>query len=501
MPGTFSKSARPKLPGAYTNFVAEAPIVVPAGIGSVVAIPFTHNWGPFKQFVRAQSLGEWESIFGGSRTSPGYIAVQQAFRGEGLPGRGGAGEVLCYRTGAAAAAKATKILQNTTPAAALTVTAVYEGARGNDLRLTVQDYAPDTVTRDELLVLDGTTVLERYNYPIINLADLAAQINGTGAYLGQGSDWVTAAVTLDGVALAPIAATPMTGGADGGTLAAGDWTALHTALEVERFSIYAPFDLTDTAVLASLKTWVAAQNAGGKRFTAVVGGALNEPVATAIGATAGAAMFGDPNVVRVGVGSVSDAGLPDAAGNPTVLSTSQLAPRVAGILAQRGEAESMTFGRLEGCTILVGPSLSDELAAFDGGVVVLGRDSHPDSPVRLGKGLTTFISKSDTTRPYLVYRNPKFVRTMQVFEMEITEYAEQMVIGQLPVNDNTREALVAEMTSRLRKREEATVIQPGWSATVDKDPPPTDDDEFIALLYGMKFGRSVEQVFNTIRVA
>src|SRR3954467_14321059 len=114
MPGQFSIDARPVLPGAYVDFVAEPQAVVPVSVGSLVAIPFTHDWGPFETAVQVGSLAEFQRYYGDTMTSPGYYAVQQAFKGEGVAGRGGAGAVLCYRMGAAAAAKATRALSNTT---------------------------------------------------------------------------------------------------------------------------------------------------------------------------------------------------------------------------------------------------------------------------------------------------------------------------------------------------------------------------------------------------
>jgi hypothetical protein len=234
-----------------------------------------------------------------------------------------------------------------------------------------------------------------------------------------------------------------------------------------------------------LLAWVQAQNLAGHRFMLVVGGALNEAASAAI---ARSATLNDPNVVNVGVGSVQDDGLLDNNGNPAVLSSSQLAPRIAGILAQKGETGSATFARLGGLTILQGPTQANITDAFDGGVVVLGRDSNVDSPVRIEKALTSYTLKTDPARPYLIFRNPKFVRTMQLFETEIEEFAADVVIGQLPVNDKTRQLLVGEMHARLDARVEQGIIQPNPTVVVSTNPPPNDDDEFIALDYGSPSG-------------
>jgi hypothetical protein len=484
MAGTFSKANRPRRPGGYVTFdVAQAPVIQPA-VGSIVAIPFTHDWGPYKEAVLVGSVAEFQSVYGYTEASPGYTAVKQAFQGEGLPGRGGAGAVLAYRFGAGAV-KATLVL------APLNLSAKYEGVRANSLTVTVREFTADT-SKDELIVYDGTFEVERYQYTKADINNLAAQINGR-------SSWLAATVTPPGTtAITPVTNSPLAGGTDGGTLLAADWTAALSALEVERFGVFAPFDLTDAAITASLKTWVKNLNAAGKRFTAVLGGVLNETVANAV---ASAATLNDENIVRVGNGSVRDEGLLDANGNPRVISTSQLAPRIAGIVAAKGEAHSLTFARLAGTEILNGPTDAQVLTAFDGGVVVLSRDSNVDSPTRVEKGMTTFLAATATdAKPYVIYRNVKYMRTMQGIQMDVQDWAESNVIGLLPVNNKTRDFVLGYCQALLQARQEAAVVQPGWTVQVDPDPPPSDDDEWIAVLIGLKFGRSVEQVFFTIRI-
>jgi hypothetical protein len=489
VPGEFSKSSRPKRPGAYVNFEAVERQSVPPSIGSVVAIPIVHDWGPYKQNVLVGSLAEFQAVYGASQDTPGFMAVQQAFRGEGLAGRGGAGAVLVHRFGGSAAAKSTRTLSNTTPATSLTLTAKYEGTRGDDLRVTVQDYAADS-SKTELILYDGGVELERYLFADTNINDLRDQIN-------LNSDWVTAVANITGVALAPVSSVAFSGGNDGTTVVSGDWTNVMTALEPERFSVLSPFDLTDSSILASLKTWTVNLNSQGKRFFLVIGGALDETITTAVTRSG---TLNDEDIINVGVGSVIDDGLLDVAGNPVVLSTSQLAPRIAGVVAQRGEAKSLTFARLADLRLRVGPTEAGILTAFDGGVTVLSRDSHSLAPVRIEKGLTTYTANS-AQKPYTIFRTPKFVRTMQGLELELEQWSTETIIGELPVNDKTRDAVIAFVRSRLQARQSAGIVQPGWSVSVDPDPPPSDDDDFIAVLVGLHFGRSAEQVFFTIRAA
>ena len=486
MPGQFSKANRPERPGAYFNFEARpVPRVLP-NVGSVVALPFVNDWGPMDQPVLCESLDEWRSIYGSSMDTPGYKAARQCFQGEGdLPdSRGGAGAVLAFRFGGSSAKKATVSLANTSPAPALRLDARYEGTTGNRLKATVQ--AAVAPANDELIIYLDTVEVERYEYTKAGataLATLAADLNSR-------SDWVTATVLLDGVPLAPVASSPLTTGDNGNTLVAGDWTAVMTALEAARFSIFAPFDLTDTAIVTSVKTWAQNHNKRGKRFFTWLGGLPGETASTAISR---AVALNDPNIGAIGIGTYTDEEFGD-------LSTAQLAPRIAGIMAAIGESGSMTFARMEGLQIKVGPSEADIYSSFDAGLLVLSMDEDADAPVRIERALTTYTTKTNNDLPYLIYRSPRYVRIMHGIELELTSWAERNVIGRLPVNEKTREYVVGETRTRMGLREEQGIVQPGWSAVIDTDPPPQPEDEFIAVRIGLTFGRSIEQIFYTVSI-
>lgn len=489
--GVFSKSSRPKRPGAYFNWEAIQPVALPPAIGSVAAVGITHSWGPLEVPTSVGSYGEFLAVFGGDPNAPtaGAKAVKQAFQGEGSAERGGAGTVIVHRMAAAAASKATRTLSNTTPAVSLTLTAVYEGTKGNDLRATVRDYAADT-TKDELLIYDGTTLLETYVYANTDIAALAVDINAT-------SDWVRAVAGVTGVALAPVATQAFTTGNDGETLLAADYTDAMSKLESQRFGVLTFENLTDSSIVASLKTWAQGLNSKGRRFFTVVGGALDESATTAITRSAS---LNDPDFVNVGVGSVRDAGFPDTNGVGTILSTAQLAPRIAGVLAARGERQSLTFAHLFGLELLNGATEAEILRAFDGGVVVLSKDSNPTNPTRIEKGLTTYTTQVDPTRPYLTYRNPKAVATMHAVEVELTEWAAEFIVGDTTVDSDTRAAVIAQINTVMARREGDRIVQPGWTAIVDPTPPASDDDEYVAFVIGAKFGRSTEQVYFTGRL-
>lgn len=498
MAGTFSKSSRPKRPGAYFRFVAKQPEPVFVNPAGVVAVAITHSWGPGESVVELNSFSDFLKYFGrgtadGSYT-PGYIAVHDLFRGEGVDGRGGAGQVLAFRMEGSSAAKANKALSNGT-VPAITLTALYTGSYGNQLGVQVVADALDATNYHNLvLYLEGQEV-ERYRYAKANITDLAAQINGTTPYSAdQKSDWVSAGSVTSGTALTLVGTTTaFTTGDDGSTILGADYDAFQTAVEPFRFGLLTAQNLTDATILADFKAWAQNLNTRGKRFMSVFGGAAAETITTATGASTGSALFNDPDFMRVGVGTVHD----DLFGD---LSTAQLAPRIAGILAQRGEALSITFARLSGVEIKVGAAESDILTALDNGVTVISRDSHPTAPVRIEKGLTTYTTKSDVTKPFSIYSVPKFVRSMHSIENDLTTFAESNVIGRLPVNDATRDFVRGQMAAQMATREAAGIIQPGWTVAISSEPAPSETDDFVSLDYSILFGRSLEQVLDTVTI-
>lgn len=486
MSGTFVKSARPTRPGGYFAFQAVVSTPPQPGLAGIVAVPFTADWGPTAVPVLLRSFQDYQNVFGLSTNTVGYRAVYQAFEGEGLPGFGGAGAVLAYRMAGSAAAKAAHTFTNTTPVSALTLTAIYNGSRGNSLNVTIQA-AAGLANTDQLIVYDGTTALETYNF-----SHITTDVNALAAAINAASQWVTAVATVSGVPLTYVSNVALTAGADGATLITADWTNMLAAIQVQPFSVIgAEWPTADSPTMTALLAWVIAMRASGKMFRLVIGGLLNETSTTAL---ARSASFNHEAVINIGQGSVLDSDLGQT------LSTSMLAPRIAGIVAARGESMSLTYARLQGTTILVGATDAEIAAAFAGGLIVLARDSNIDAPVRIDKGVSTYTG-GNTAKPYLIYRNPKFIATMDGIQSELTTFAEQNVIGKMEVNPSSRAFVRSQINQTLRLREAQGIVQPGWSVADDFNPPATAQDEFMQFSIGLVFGRSAEQVFFTASVS
>lgn len=464
---------KPRRPGTRTEFVGQALPTVTPSIAETVAIPITHDWGPENEVNLVTSFAEFQQLYGDS-TGAGMTAIYQAFKGQGVGGAGGAGGIQVYRMAVAGDGDyAVKTLNNTTPVAAITLTAIYKGTRGNRLTVTTQDDPLDAANDLLILLFDGAEV-ERYKYANTNITDLAAQINAR-------SQWVTAGSVTSGTALAVVSASAFAGGDDGTTLTGTEWTAAMSALEFKRFSIFAPFHLTDATIRASLVAWAQAQDQANKPVMLVVGGAAAESLSTALTRASG---IKDPNVVTVGIGTYHDSDL-DAD-----LSTSELAPRVAGVLAARGIKASLTFAKLGDLDVVgdTGPSNDEIISAIEGGVIPISQTSALDAAVRLEKGVTTYSVETGDDKPLDVFGDARLVRALHRFLADVREWGDDIVIGNVPVNDDTRDAVGNFVGSYLRGWEEDGIITPdqfgdAWSLNILTPTDPAWEDtipfEFI----------------------
>lgn len=491
MPGTFSKANRPKLAGSYFNFEQRLADPVPSSPGTAVALIGRHDWGPIGEPVRFPDWQTMQAVIGDSDDTETYLGGRSCFLGEGgYGGRQGAGEIVYVRVAGSAAAEATQTIQNTTPANALTLTAKYKGTAGNDISTEITDASTGI---DRLRILFKGVEVERYDYAETNITALAADITAR-------SEWVVPSGVTSGVVLDKTDDGALTGGDDGTTVADSDYEDAFAALEVEPFAVAVIANMVDDDVIALFAAWIQELNQAGKRFFGVIGG--DDTTDTMTDAVTRSTTVSWPDIVNVGGFELYDE-TNGADGEEIEITSAQFAPCVAGALAARGEYASLVNARFPHVRIKRGPTNAEQVQAHDGGVVTVARDSNAEAQVYLVTGMTTWTETSadaDESRPYRTFRQTKYVRTMHGIETDLTEDA-QGRIGTGSVDDNARIAAVGAAKTILSAREQAGVIQPGWTVGVDQNPPPTDEDEFIALSLTCRFGRSLDQVFWTAKVS
>lgn len=458
---------KPDLPGTYIKIVGEAITSVPPSLADIVAIPFQHDFGPVGSDATSagggprllNEFGDFDRVYGSSDTA-GRRAVLQAFQGIGS-GRGGAGAVVAYRMAAAGVAYALKAVTNTTPATAITLTARWKGTAGNNISYTV-GADPRVAANNVLRILYNGAEVERYSYPTTNITALAAAINA------RPSRYVTtpAVATITGVALTAVPApSAFASGNDGAALTSTEWLAALDALEYERFSIMSPFLLTDSTIRAAIIAWVQAQEAASRPILLVVGG---DNADTLTLATARSAAINDPHVVNLGVGIYHD----DLLNRD--LNTAELAPRIAGVIAARGLRSALTFADLIGLHFVSGALATTDLKlAKDSGVTAIHRSETADAELHIVWGVTTFTTTTDAARPYAYFSEPRLVRLNDLFIREMREWANDKIVGDLPVNADTRDAVRTKGRGIIDRYLREGLIEPG-------DPARSIPEPFIA---------------------
>lgn len=487
---------KPSYPRTKITWVGEAVKRVPPSFAEVVAIPIAHDWGPLGSdsdgLKLVTSFPEFEAEYGTSDT-PGRRAALSAFAGQGLPGQGGAGGVYVYRMATGAAAKAALTLQNTTPANAITITAKYTGDFGELIAIGVGD-DPGDATLDRLTVYVGGVAVQHWTYAPTDIEDLVDQI------IASKSPYITATLVLSGVALGATPAgnpTELAGGNNGDALTVTEYTAALSALEFKRVNLLAFPNLTDATIRAAAVSWVQSQEEADRPVNLVLGGAAGESLATASLRSTG---INDEHVINLGVGTYHDE-LLDAD-----VSTAELAPRIAGILAARGESRALTGSEIAGLTVVgsTGIDVDQIRSAIDAGVTVLMRTSSVDADLTVAQGVTTYTTKTDDAKPYDVFSEPRFIRIMDIFSHNMSQWANDKVIGDLPVNDDSRAAVRGHGRTLIDDLLTRGLIDPGDTEEdrpfIDTPLPPADLRDSIPFSFGWRFNPTTNYVLGHGRV-
>lgn len=451
---------KPDLPSTVVHFVGETVVSLDPSFNEVMAVIGTHSFGPLASEAGGletyASLSEWESIYG-TGDSPGRTAVVGAFSG-------GAGGVVFARAATAAAARATTTITNTTPAPALRLTARYAGTDGNEISYVVED-DPLDATRDRLRILFRGATVESYSYLATDIAALAAAItNRPSRYVV--ADGPGGAAVVTGVALTPTAGTALAAGDDGDVLTAAEYLAAQDALEFVEFGALAAAALTDAAIKVQLATWAKAQAEEMRPFRLILGGAAGESVDDAIAELAANPTLRDEHIIRFAVGTWHDSLL------DLDLSTAQLASYVGGLLLARGERSALT--RAEAPTLTpvggTGPTLEELKAGRDAGLTMLRRVTSPRTQVAISEGVTTFISRSVPAKPYILFSEPRLIGLFDRILRQMVAWGDDIVVGDLPANDDTRNLVRKEMRKILDELEATGLAEPG-SGFVNVDKP------------------------------
>jgi hypothetical protein len=249
MPGGIWTSQNKVLPGVYIRFKTGTALGLTVGDRGVVTICEPMSWGPVAQVTPVTLTTDVTPITGYDITAPQNRFLQEMFKGTNRTSA--PTTILLYRPTASGSAQA-KVTTGE-----LTATAVYPGARGNDISLIITELTEPESTFTVSTVVDGAIVDQQ----------TAAQISELVA-----NDWVTFSGTG---ALAATTGAALTGGADG-TVQSAAYSAYLTAIEPYKFDIMV-YDGSDSTVQTALLSFIERVNENNGQYCQLVASGLSNP--------------------------------------------------------------------------------------------------------------------------------------------------------------------------------------------------------------------------------
>lgn len=249
MPGGIWTSQNKVLPGVYIRFKTGTALGLTVGERGVVTICEPMSWGPVAQVTTVTLTTDVTPITGYDITAPQNQFLQEMFKGTNRTSA--PTTILLYRPTASGSAQATVTTGE------LTATAVYPGARGNDISVVITELTEPESTFTVSTVVDGAIVDQQ----------TAAQISELVA-----NDWVTFSGTG---ALAATTGAALTGGADG-TVESAAYSAYLSAIEPYKFDIMV-YDGTDSTVQTALLAFINRVNENNGQYCQLVASGLSNP--------------------------------------------------------------------------------------------------------------------------------------------------------------------------------------------------------------------------------
>ncbi len=436
-------------PGVYvrvTNIGEPPEAIVPQGI---VAALFRASWGPLGQVTYLENADAVTATFGSSGT---IDTALEAFRG-------GCRRVVGYRLGSGGA-KASITLKDTaaTPANVVTITAKYEGVRGNDFKVTVRDSLTDT-TKRELLLYEGTTLLQTITFAK-GTGEPQALVDAVNA---SNSPYIAAAKLANGNGiLATVTQQALTGGQDP-TVDGASYSAGLSAIEAIDWNVLA-VDSEDPAIHAAVQTYIDRVRNEGKRVIAVVGEPTSVQLSTRL---ANAMAFNDPAIVYVANGFRGADGV--------TREGYKAAARVAGMTAAAQITESLTHYVVRGATELVGALTNAEIEqAIQSGALVFTMSAQKQ--VQIEYGINTFVTPTATMDAG--WKKIRRVRTRDAL-MDRIAAAWEALVGKVNNDANGRATLIAAAQGVIQDMVAEGAILGGTVSEDESNPPAGDSAWFV----------------------
>ncbi len=438
-------------PGIYFNFKSRTTPKAAQGARGTVAIPRVLSWGTVGQVTAVNAGEDTRAAVGYAITEPEALFLRELFKGSNVTSP--PNKVLLYRLEAQGSAAASAVISGS-GADEVTATALYPGARGNDLAVTVAAGVDDPDTFTVSTLLDGEQVDRQQ-------AKTAGELKANG--------WVRFSGTG---ALAATAGVPLTGGADG-TAASAAYADALTALEPYSFDILA-YDGTDSTVREAMAAFVRRLAEQEGRYSQLV--------------TSGAQNADSPYVINTNSGVILSDG--------TKLAANEVVWWLAGAQAGAQYFQSLTYAAYPGAVdVAVRQTDSQIKADILAGDLVL-------TPEFGGVRVETDVNTLVTYTPDMgkVFRKNTAMRVCSALANDIYREFSLHYIGQVKNNEEGRglfkgailgyiKTMYDKGALRTRPTGDDVVVEPG------------EEPDSIVITVAIAIGDAVEKVYLTVTVS
>lgn len=432
------------LPGVYIRFKTGQALGLTVGERGVVTICEPMSWGPVGVVNTVTLTTDMTPLTGYDITAPQNRFLQEIFKGTNRTSA--PTTILLYRPTASSSAQATVTTGE------LTATAVYPGARGNDITIVITELTEPESTFTVSTVVDGAIVDQQ----------TAAQISELVA-----NDWVTWSGTG---ALEATTGAALTGGQDG-TVQASEYSTYLTAIEPYKFDVMI-YDGSDSTVQTALLAFIERVNENNGQYCQLVANGLTNPDSRYI------------------INSNSPVTLSDG----TELTAQQVTWWLGGAEAGAKYNESLTYATYPGAVSTTMNTNDQFISDINDGLLDLFAE---DGTVKVMQDINSLVTYTEDIGK--VYRKNRVMRLCNTIANDIFQQFSANFIGVVNNNEAGRARFQAAIVGYLQQIQDNQGIQ-NFTAD-DVEVLAGTEIDAIVVNVAIQAVDSVEKIYMTIEVS
>lgn len=432
------------LPGVYIRFKTGTALGLTVGERGVVTICEPMSWGPVGQVTEVTLTTDMTPITGYDITAPQNQFLQEMFKGTNRTSA--PTSILLYRPTASGSAQATAT------SGQLTATAVYPGARGNDITIVITELTEPASSFLVSTVVDGAIVDQQTAEQV---SDLVA--NAWVTWSGSG-------------ALAATTGVALTGGLDG-TVQSAAYSSYLTAIEPYAFDVMV-YDGSDSTVQTALLAFIERVNENNGQYCQLVASGLSNPDS------------------RYVINSNSPVTLSDG----TELTANQVTWWLGGAEAGAMYNQSLTYATYPGAVSTTMNTNDQFISDINAGLLDLFAE---DGVVKVMQDINSLVTYTEDIGK--VYRKNRVIRLCNTIANDIFQQFSANFIGVVNNNAAGRARFQAAIVGYLQQIQDNQGIQN--FTPEDVEVLPGSDIDAIVVNVAIQAVDSVEKIYMTIEVS